>query len=224
MRLATTLMTLSLVASMVLADDPPPATEATPDTSPAAAPVVEPVATPAAEPVAEAPAVPSAPKFVVFLPERVDTEWYWYYYSDQSQHLVQSAVEKALIAAGFDVIDLASIHKLQASGSIDEITSVAGARAAAQDAGAEYAIVGTATAVKASEGSAYGVNVVRSNAEITAKILRVSDGKILDIEEASAQEGGQAARAAGQAALKKAAPGFARKLATAAKRVTAPQP
>ncbi len=186
-----------------------------------AAPAVEPAA-PAAQPAPAAEATPAAPapKVVVFLPEQVDTEWFWYYYSDTAQHLVQTRIEQALIRAGFEVVDLASIKKLESDGSIDRITSNAGARELALAAGATYAIVGNATAVKASQVAAYGVTVIRSNAEITARILRISDGKVVEATEASAQKGGQAARAAGQKALKAAGDQIARKLAAALKRAT----
>lgn len=181
------------------------------------APAVEAVA--AASPVAAA-----APKVVVFLPEQVDTEWFWYYYSDTAQHIVQSKIEKALVNAGLDVIDLASIKKLQDAGSLQSIQETATARSLAAEAGATYAIIGRATAVKASQGEAYGVTVVRSNAEITARILRVSDGKVLAVEEASEQKGGQAARAAGQEALKAAGDKIARKLAASLKKLGTPVP
>lgn len=187
------------------------------EAAPAAAPA-EPATPPA--PAAEATPAAPAPKVVVFLPEQVDTEWFWYYYSDTAQHLVQTRIEQALIRAGFEVVDLATIKKLESDGSIDRITSNAGARELAREAGATYAIVGKATAVKASQGDAYGVTVIRSNAEITARILRISDGKVVEATEASAQKGGQAARAAGQEALKAAGDQIARKLATALKRAT----
>jgi hypothetical protein len=173
----------------------------------------EPAPDPAAEPAA-------APKIVVFLPEQLDDQWFWFFYSETSQHIVQSAVEKQLINAGFDVIDIGSIRGLEAAGSLDRITSVDGAKDLARQAGADYAIVGRATAVKSSQGSAYGVNVIRSNAEITAKIIRVADGKVIGVEDASAQKGGQAARAAGQEALKDAGNQIARKLAGALRRIT----
>jgi hypothetical protein len=177
---------------------------------------------PAVEATANPEPAPAA-KFVVFLPEQVDAEWFWYYYSDTSQHIVQSAVEKALINAGFDVIDIGSVKNLQVGWSIQKIASTDGAKEAAREAGATYAVVGSATAVKASEGAAYGVNVFRSNAEITAKIIRVSDGKILAMEDAGAQKGGQAQQSAGQEALKDAGGAIARKIAAAAKRVTGDQ-
>lgn len=165
-----------------------------------------------------------APKIVVLIPERVDSEWFWSYYSDNSsQHIVQSAVEKSLINNGFEVVDLGSIQKLRNQGSIEEVTSNEGARQIATDAGATYAIVGTATAVKASEGTAYGVNVVRSSAEITVRIIRAGDGKVVAVEDASAQKGGQAQRAAGQEALKDAGSQIARKVTAAVKKVTSTQ-
>lgn len=187
------------------------------------APAVE---APAAEPAAAAaPAAPQpAIKVVIILPEQVDTEMFWYYYSDIAQHIVQSKIEQALINSGFEVVDLATIKQLQSAGSLDALTTSAGACALAKGAGATYAIVGKATAVKASEGTAYGVNVVRSSAEITARIIRVSDGKVVGSADASAQKGGQASRAAGQEALKSAGEGLARKLATTLKRVTEPAP
>lgn len=169
---------------------------------------------PAPEPAAEA---APAPKVVIFLPEQVDAEWYWYYYSDIAQHIVQTALEKELVRAGIEVIDLASIQMLKDMGSIEKIASPEFATQAAKQAGADYAIVGKATAVKASDSVAYGVQVIRSNAEITAKLIRVSDGKVLAVEDASAQQGGQAQRAAGQEALKKAAAPFAKKMAKAVK-------
>ncbi len=183
--------------------------------------------TPVEAPAAEAPApeieeAKPAAKVVVFLPEQVDTEWFWYYYSDVAQHVVQSAIEKALINAGFDVIDLGSLKKLEAAGSLESITSNDGATEQARAAGADYAIVGKATAVKSSQSEAFGQTVIRSNAEITARIIRVSDGKVVAVEDASAMKGGQAARAAGQEALKAAAGPIGRKLATALTKVASP--
>ncbi len=182
----------------------------------AAEPVVD---TAPATPAAEEPTGP-APKFVIFLPEQVDSEWFWYYYSDTAQHIVQSAVEKALINAGFDVIDIATIKGLADRGSIEQIISPAEAARQAQANGATYAIVGQATAMKASQGVAYGVNVVRSQAEITVKIIRASDGKVLAVEDASAETGGQSQRVAGQAALKDASKVLSKKIVAAVRKVT----
>ena len=172
-------------------------------------------------PAAEEPAAP-APKFVVFLPEQVDSEWFWYYYSDTAQHIVQSAVEKALINAGFDVIDIGTIKGLADRGSIEQIITPSEAARQAQANGATYAIVGQATAMKASSSVAYGVNVVRSQAEITVKIIRATDGKVLAVEDATAQTGGQSQRVAGQEALKEASKSLSKKIVAAVRKVTSP--
>jgi hypothetical protein len=177
--------------------------------------------TPAAETPAPVEEPAAAPKFVVFMPEQIDAEWFWYYYSDMAQHIVQSAVEKELIKAGFEVIDMASIKMLQDAGSLERISSVEFATQAAKSAGADYAVVGKATAVRASTGEAYGVTVVRSQAEITAKLIRVSDGKVIDVVDASALVGGQAQRAAGQEAIKKASADVAKKIVRAVKQASA---
>ncbi len=201
-----------------------PSPEAAPVSAPAQAETAA-LPTPAASepaPAASATAAETpAPVFVVLMPEQVDTEWFWYYYSDTAQHIAQSAVERALINGGFDVVDLASIKKLDESGSLSDVTTTDGARRIAREANATYAIVGTATAVKGSQNEAYGVTVIRSSAEITAKIIRVSDGKVLAVETASAQKGGQAARAAGQEAIKTASDQLARKLLADVRRITA---
>ena len=94
----------------------------------------------------------------------------------------------------------------------------------ANDAGAAYVIVGTATAVPAGSGSAYGVPVIRATANLKAKIVRASDGKVLAVKEAEANEGGQALRGAGQAALKKANDEARAKLAAQAGRPPANRP
>jgi hypothetical protein len=171
-------------------------------------------------PAAEA-AAPSAPTFVVILPERIDHAWYWLLYTDTSQHIVQSAIEKALIRAGLNVIDLNTVSLPGFGNDLQQLMSINYAVEAGKTARADYVITGQATAVKASEGFAYGVNVFRSQAEITAKIVRVSDGKILEIEDASMLEGGQSAQAAGQSALKKAGTQLASKIARAASKLAA---
>jgi len=162
---------------------------------------------------------PEEPRFAVFLPEQIDRVWFWFYYTDQQQHIVQSAVEKALIREGFDVVDVRSANAIAGS-SINDILSKDRAVATASELGADYVIVGTAIADKKSQGSAYGVTVVRASAEITAKIVRVSDAKIMDVEDASAEEGGEALQAASRQALKKAGRDIARKIARSAKKIT----
>jgi len=170
----------------------------------------------------EAPA-PRAPTFVVILPERIDHDWYWILYSDTSQHIVQSAVEKALIRAGMNVIDLQTATLPSFGNDMMQLQSIAYAVKAGRQLKADYVISGQATAVKASEGIAYGVNVVRTQAEVTAKIIRVSDGRILEVEDASMLEGGQSVQAAGQTALKKAGTQVAGKIVRTASKLTVPE-
>jgi len=172
--------------------------------------------------IEEAPA-PRTPTFVVIIPERIDHDWYWILYSDTSQHIVQSAVEKALIRAGMNVIDLQTITMPPFGNDMMQLQSIAYAVKAGRQLNADYVISGQATAVKASEGTAYGVNVVRTQAEVTAKIIRVSDGRILEVEDASVLEGGQSVQAAGQTALKKAGSQVAGKIVRTASKLPAPE-
>ncbi len=151
--------------------------------------------------------------FVVLLPERIDHAWYWLLYSDQAQHIVQSAIEKALIRAGLDVIDVSGAPLPPFGGDWQRMQSAAYAVTAGKQLGADYVIAGQATAVKSSQSEAYGVTVTRAQAEITAKIIRVNDGRVIEVEDASALEGGQSVQAAGQTALKKAGEQIAAKLA-----------
>ena len=177
--------------------------------------------------VEAAPAVvetPKAPVFAVILPERIDHAWYWILYTDTAQHIVQSAIEKALIRAGVDVIDLNTASLPSVGSDMQRLMSMAFVLDAGKQVKADYVVTGQATAIKASEGQAYGVNVFRSQAEIVAKIVRVSDGKIIALEDASMQEGGQSAQAAGQAALKKAGAQVAAKIARTARGLTAGEP
>lgn len=175
--------------------------------------VVVPTPEPEAPVAASEPEQKLSPKFVVLLPEQIDRQWFWFYYTEEAQHIVQSAVEKALIDAGLDVMDLTS---MDAAGSINDVISKDAAVRKAASMGADYAIVGTAVADKKSEGAAYGVTVIRATATITARIIRVKDGKILAVEEAAAEEGGQALKGASRDALQKAGRDIARKLARAA--------
>ncbi len=157
-------------------------------------------------------ASPAAASVVVLLPERIEQDWYWYFFSTEAQHVVQSAVEKSLIGAGINVLDISSRPP---SAGMDALLAPDQARALAQQMGAEYMIWGKAIADKKSEGEAYGVRVVRVTATVTARLIRVSDGRVLASEEATAEEGGQALRAAAREALKKAGGQIARKMAKA---------
>ncbi len=143
-------------------------------------------------------------KIVVFLPEQIDTVWYWYYYTDEQQHIVQTSVEKALMKCGYDIIDLSLADLFSEQGTMEEVLSPRDALKKAAQLGASYAILGKASASQISRSVAYNVNVIRSGAEASAKIVRVSDGKVIAIEEASSQGGGQAQKAAAQGALKEA--------------------
>lgn len=222
-KMALLVTALLLSGTMLFAQEPAPAapdvqTEEALTQPPAPEMSLEsvPAETPAALPET-APAAPAATaKFVVFLPERIDTSWFWFYYTEEVQHIVQSAVEKALISAGLEVVDVGT-GTFESSGNIDQVTSKDLAVSRAKQMGAAYVIVGTATADKGSSSTAYGVNVVRASADITARLVRVSDGKILAVEDASAAAGGEALRTAGKEALKVAGADIARKLAAAAR-------
>jgi curli biogenesis system outer membrane secretion channel CsgG len=173
----------------------------------------------AAEPAPAAVPAPTA-RVAVILPEQVDGDWYWYDAGAGQQHLAQTAFEKAFVQAGFEILDVANIGGRI---SFEELINPKTATAKGRELGADYVVAGKATASKASEGSAYGVNVIRARAEITARLVRVSDGKVLAVEDGFAESGGQAVKTAGQEALKKASPPVARKLA-AALRKTVPAP
>lgn len=168
---------------------------------------------------------PAAPRFMVILPERVDNVWYWILYAESSQHIVQTAIEKALIREGFEVVDAALAEGVSRRlRSIDDLLGLDNARAVAEELGADYLITGQATAGEASVSTAYGVRVVRANAEITARLVRISDAKVLDVFDASATEGGQAVRAAGQAALKAAGKTIAADIRNACRDLAEPAP
>lgn len=203
----------------------PAVAEATPDvagetTAPSEAPVSAEPTAPAAEP-APAPKPPPAPRIAVLVPEQIEGEWYWFDGGAGSQHLAQNAFEKAVVSAGYEILDVANI-----SGrfSWDELINPKTATAKGRELGADYVIAGKATASKASEGSAYGVNVIRARAEITARLVRVSDGKVLAVEDGVGDSGGQAVRTASQEAIKKAAPGVARKLVGALRKAVETAP
>lgn len=153
-----------------------------------------------------------APSVVVFVPERIDQEWFWYYFTAEAQHIVQSTIERALIDAGITVLDISSQSPAR---SMNDVLSADQARELAQKMGAEFMIWGQAIAEKKSETTAYGVRVIRATATITARLVRVSDSRVLASEEVTAEEGGQALRAAGREALKKAGQQIARKMAKA---------
>lgn len=165
------------------------------------------------EPNAEAAdAKPAARKIAVIAPEQIEGEWFWFAWGGGQQHIVQSAIEKALVRAGYEVVDVTALGSWR---SLDDLVGAKTAAKKGAELGADYVIAGKASAVRASEGTAYGVNVVRASADVTLRLVRVSDGKVIAVEDASAQSGGQAVRAAGKDALKKAGQDAGRKMVNA---------
>ncbi len=166
-------------------------------------------------------AVPPAAsaRFMVILPERIDKDWYWYYYTDEVQHVVQTAVEKALVSAGLDLVDISTAETFKDSGSIETVCTKEGALERAKTLSADYVIVGRAIADKSSESTTYGLNVVRVDANANARIVRVSDGKVMAVDDAEATGGGEAMGAAARDALRTAGEALAGKMAAAAKNI-----
>jgi hypothetical protein len=170
----------------------------------------------------EAAETAASPTFVVFMPEQIDTEWFWYYYTETAQHIVQAAVEKELVRAGFNVIDI-SMVSFEDDADLESLWKPGFALKKAKELNADFVVIGRATASRMSHNVAYGVNVYRSSAEITARLIRVEDGKVVAVEDASSDAGGQAQKPAAQAALKEAGKDIAKAIRYAAER-TVQQP
>lgn len=164
---------------------------------------------------------PTEPRFLVIIPEQIDTEWFWYYYTEVSQNIVQAAVEKALVKKGLDVVDLATVSMFSNPGSVEGVLNKNEALNAAKASGATHLVLGKAGAVMQGRSIAYGMEVIRSKATASVKLIRVSDGKVLDILDAAAEEGGQVQKATGQAALETAAKDLGKKVARAAEKAAA---
>ena len=198
------------------------AQEATPEpTEPAEVAETAGEDTPAREVQEDAtPAAEGAPRFAVFIPERIEQQWYWLLYTTEIQHVVQSAVEKALVQAGFDVLDVMMMN-LPPDGAIAQVAATDQAVQRASASGAQYVIVGLATAEPQSESSAYGLRVTRASATVTARLVRVADARVLSVHEASAVSGGEAFRGAAREALKKSGADAGRQLAQAAREALA---
>lgn len=165
----------------------------------------------------QTPHTPSV-KVAVIAPEQIGDEWFWFAWGGGRQHIVQTAVEKALIGAGYDVVDVKELG--DAGNNLDKLIASKSATATAKQLGADYVIAGKATAERASQGEAYGVKVIRADATITLQLIRVADSKVLAAEESTAQEGGQALRAAGQKALRKAAKNISEAMLKAVREAT----
>ena len=164
---------------------------------------------------------PTEPRFLVIIPEQIDTEWFWYYYTEVSQNIVQAAVENALVKKGLDVVDLATVSMFSNPGSVEGVLNKNEALNAAKASGATHLVLGKAGAVMQGRSIAYGMEVIRSKATASVKLIRVSDGKVLDILDAAAEEGGQVQKATGQAALETAAKDLGKKVARAAEKAAA---
>ena len=140
---------------------------------------------------------------LVMLPERIDVDWFWYHYTRESQHLVQSAVEQALLRAGFDVLDIAAYEPpTDESQSLEGFVEPKSALAVARAMGATWLVLGTGEANLASQNEAYGLNVARSTADITAKILDVATGKVVAVEDVSETAGSESQKTSSRQALK----------------------
>ncbi len=152
-------------------------------------------------------------KFVVIIPERIDQFWYWNYYTEEVQHIVQSEVEKALIRKNVEIIDLTLADIFQKQASVSEFLTPQFSRSIAKKLGASFLITGKAIATKVSHSVAYGINVYRSSADIMAKVVRVRDGKVMSVVDAEAKAGGESHLRASRDALKEAGKEIGLKLA-----------
>jgi hypothetical protein len=161
------------------------------------------------------------PSIVVMVPEQIEVEWYWYFYTDVAQHIVQSAIEKRLIDAGHTVLEITDAATLGGGLTIERILKRSTALEAARRLGATYLVHGRATAAPGSRSTAYGVNVFRSTADISAKVIRVADGKVLAVEEESHTAGAEAQKAAGRKALREGGRVLAKKIGRAFDKVSA---
>ena len=159
---------------------------------------------------------------LVLMPERVDVEWFWYHYGVGDDMVVQRSVEKALLRDDIDIVDATSTDAFPSGLTIDRMLQKKTALEIAKELGATHLILGKAIAVHGSKGTAYGVNVYRSNVEITARLLRVADGKVLDVLDENVTEGDQSQRTAARNALKAGGKKIARKLVRAVTKNTAP--
>ncbi len=144
------------------------------------------------------------PRVMVILPERIDVDWYWYYYTVESQHLVQTKVEQELLDAGYELVDLEAGRGLPDETSIPALLRTRSALKTARALKAEILVLGQGEAIHASHSVAYGLNVYRSTAEITVKILRVADGKVLAVLDVTETHGAESQRAAAHNTLREA--------------------
>ncbi|WFB36524.1 hypothetical protein P3T73_01960 [Kiritimatiellota bacterium B12222] len=165
--------------------------------------------------------VEGAPTFVVVLPEKIEEETYLPVGGNENmQHIVQSEIEKSLIRKDITVIEIAGLDpQIEGGLSWQTLTVKKGALVIARAVNADYLVYGQATVVRAGTREAYGVTATRAQANITARLVRVSDGKILQVMDAEALEGNAAFGIAANDALKAAGKSIAKKVATACEAV-----
>lgn len=146
--------------------------------------------------------LPPADRVLVILPEKVDVEWFWYAYTADNELQVQTAVEKQLLREGLDVVDITEAEQFNRPMTLEQVQDRQTALTLARELNANYLVLGQAIAVNASRSQAYGVSVYRSNANLSARVMRVSDGKVINIIDMDATEGAQSQRVAARNALK----------------------
>jgi len=150
------------------------------------------------------------------MPEKINTVWSWYYFTENQDHVVQTIVEKAMFDMGYDVIDLATVTLFQEPGTIEQVLDPRTAVQLAQQLGAEYVIVGHATAMQATDAQPRPggrLDRIRSEATAVARVIRVSDGKVVAIEEAQSTGSAQTRQNLADGALREAAQRLSAKLA-----------
>ncbi len=78
---------------------------------------------------------------------------------------------------------------------------------------------GKGTAVRAGTNAAYGIQVHRSAADIAVKVIRVSDGKVLAVEDVMETAGGEAQPTSARKALRGGGKKIAAQVVRALKRI-----
>jgi len=166
--------------------------------------------------------------FAVYIPEKLDTMQEQYSTGDSRPQIVRGILESALLHSGYKLVNFALSESGAPSSALDALKK-------ARELGVDYLIIGQATASQISgSGSAIGVKVagpsahsqsgssaalggaiaepMRSSAEVSVQVVRVSDGSILLAEEASSTGSAESQNRAGQGALHEAADLLASKL------------
>jgi hypothetical protein len=142
----------------------------------------------------------------------VDVEWYWYHYGAGDDMIVQRNVEQALMNEGYEVVEASSTDAFPSRLTIDRMLQKNKPLDIAAALKADYLVPVKAIAVHASAGQAYGVKVHGSNVEITARLIRVADGKLLEVVDENVTEGDQSQRTTARNALKAGSKKLSRQL------------